>query len=147
MAELQQELPGLSSFVTLSPIPRMLDWLRAHKAEEAFALLDGTATPEEVRAAALSYLISAKSRDGAPFDPVARFHLGNGAQIHAVHGAADMSETGRRNAAGAMVNYEYDLQQIERNHERFVQLGEISMTPALRAKTLKSDRERRVQAG
>ena len=55
-----------------------------------------------------------------PFDPVARFHLGNGAQVHAVHENADISKKGIKQSQGMMVNYLYDPSVIGINHEKFV---------------------------
>ena len=147
VAELRQELPGLQTFVTLSPIPRLKTWLAKHAGNPEFAaVLDGTATPDDIRNAAATYLLSAKTDTGAPFDPVARFHLGNGAQIYAVHGAADLSENGIKQSAGAMVNYEYDLKLIEQNHERFVQDGTISTSSGFRPNVTTNTKKRRVQA-
>ncbi len=147
VAELRQELPGLQTFVTLSPIPRLKTWLAKHAGNPEFAtVLDGTATPDDIRNAAATYLLSAKTDTGAPFDPVARFHLGNGAQIYAVHGAADLSENGIKQSAGAMVNYEYDLKLIEQNHERFVQDGTISTSSGFRPNVTTNTKTRRVQA-
>ncbi|SDE64123.1 malonyl-CoA decarboxylase [Ruegeria marina] len=137
--ELRQELPQLSTFVTLSPIPRLMPWLEQQDDEASRRLLHGTATQEEIQAVASDYLLNAKTARGDPFDPVARFHLGNGAQIHAVHPAADISENGLRQSGGAMVNYHYDLALIERNHERFVQDGEISTAPSFREANQKSN--------
>ena len=54
-----------------------------------------------------------------PFDPVARFHLGNGAMVFAVHTEADISPNGRKQSNGTMVNYRYDLTQTSLNHEQF----------------------------
>lgn len=128
VAELRRELPGLKTFVTLSPIPGLGAWLRDQNNPEMGRILDGTASPEDVRAVAVKYLLSARTSDGRPFDPVARFHFGNGAQLFAVNGAADLSAKGLRQSGGAMVSYEYDLELIEKNHERFVQDGTIPMS-------------------
>lgn len=129
---LRQELPGLETFVTLSPIPGLNAWLGAQDDELARRVLAKTATDAEIRSAAANYLLNARTERGEPRDPVARFHLGNGAQIHAVHTGADLSENGVRQSGGTMVNYEYDLGLIEQNHERFVQHGEISTSPSFR---------------
>ena len=147
VAELRHELPGLETFVTLSPIPKLRTFLEGKgKDPRIAAILDGTAEVEIVRAAAVDYLFTAKKTGGGPYDPVARFHLGNGAQIYAVHGAADLSENGLRQSAGAMVNYEYDLQVIEQNHERFVQHKEISVNPGFRADVSSSNKRSRMKA-
>lgn len=126
-AELQQELPELETFVTLSPIPKFTSWLSDQ--QDVDDLMDGTADEATVRTAAAQYLLNAKTLKSAPFDPVARFHLGNGAQIFAVHGAADLSDNGLQQSCGAMVNYQYDLDAIEQNHEKFVQSGEVCISP------------------
>lgn len=111
-ADLASELKGLKSFVTLSPIPLLTKWA----AEEGIELPQD---PEARRALAAHYLLNAKGRGDAPFDPVARFHLGNGALVHAVHADADASDNGQAQSGGVMVNYLYDLAQVAVNHENF----------------------------
>ncbi|MEL7279669.1 MAG: malonyl-CoA decarboxylase [Pseudomonadota bacterium] len=120
-ADLSLEVPGLKNFVTLSPIPGLAAW-----ADEIDADTD-------LRALAAHYLVSAKRRDGRPLDPVARFHLGNGALIHAIHEKADLSERGLAQSFGAMVNYLYDLRRVSQNHERFASSGKIAMSSDIRA--------------
>lgn len=122
VAELSRELPQLETFVTLSPIPRLAEWTRSVNGEDP-------SDDRSVREAASDYLLTAKDAKGRPFDPVARFHLGNGAQVYAVHAEADLSENGVSQSFGAMVNYQYDLSKIEQNHERFVQDQEVSLAP------------------
>jgi malonyl-CoA decarboxylase len=124
--DLAQELPGLKTFVTLSPIPGLTRWL----AETGASLPED---PETRRALSARYLLEAKRADGAPYDPVARFHLGNGASVHAVHANADLSANGQAQSGGVMVNYLYDLALISQNHERFESLGEISASPEVKA--------------
>lgn len=65
-------------------------------------------------------------------DPVARFHLGNGASLHQLNWAADLSEKGLHQSAGIMVNYLYDLDRIEVNHDEYFDKGRISVSKALR---------------
>jgi malonyl-CoA decarboxylase len=126
-ADLAAELPGLKTFVTLSPIPSLTRWMK----EEG---IDPTALgPEALRATAARYLVAAKRKDGMPYEPVARFHLGNGALVHAVHAEADTSAKGRAESAGAMVNYLYDLDRIAQNHERFADAKEVVASDAVRA--------------
>ncbi len=124
VAELALEFPQLTHFVTLSPIPGLTRWLKNQLddpdcADVAKAMLEGDAPPEDVRVLAARYLTHAKREDGLPVDPVARFHLGNGAEIHDIHAGADSSDAGLAQSGGAMVNYLYDLSQTERNHENF----------------------------
>jgi malonyl-CoA decarboxylase len=63
-------------------------------------------------------------------NPVAKFHLGNGAKLHQINWAADLSRKGLRQSAALMVNYLYDLSAVEENHERFTQ-GEIDYSRAV----------------
>jgi malonyl-CoA decarboxylase len=135
-AELQDELPNVKTFVTLSPVPGFRRWLdeeakrdpdvaQVHAAVESMALADWQ---DDARVAALKepltqlgawYLTRAKS-GALPLDPVARFHLGNGARLERVNWRGDISAKGVRHACGLMVNYLYRLDQVERNHETFV---------------------------
>lgn len=126
VSDLSQELPNLTTFVTLSPIPGLVQWLSQND----------IALPEEEdarRQIAAYYLLDAKLPDGSPHDPVARFHLGNGALIHGVHAGADLSPNGQRQSGGVMVNYLYDLPQISQNHERFATAGEIAASAEVTA--------------
>ena len=70
------------------------------------------------------YLLNAK-RGGEPVDPVARFHLSNGAALERIHWKADCSPTGLLRSAGIMVNYAYRLNDIEKNHEKYFADGEV----------------------
>ena len=76
---------------------------------------------------AARYFFEAKSR-GKPFDPVARFHLGNGASLEKVNWMADISENGLRQSVGMMVNYRYKINDIEKNHERYAERDEVVAT-------------------
>ena len=138
-ADLKRELPGLDCFVTLSPAPSLLTGLRklANTAEEQ-GILERVSTPEgfaeidQVRVRALllnraaDYFMQARDAAGRPRDPVARFHLGNGARLERLNWAADTSANGLRQSGGIMVNYLYDLSQLEENHEAFVERGKVA---------------------
>jgi malonyl-CoA decarboxylase len=124
VAELSLSCPNIDTFVTLSPIPLMARWLKAQDSDDeltssAKSVLEGSASDETVRAMAARYLLTAKRHDGLPYDPVARFHLGNGAEIHDVHAGADSSDNGQKQSRGAMVNYLYNVDHTEKNHESF----------------------------
>ncbi len=71
------------------------------------------------------YLLTAQSK-GKPRDPVARFHLSNGSQVHRLNWLGDRSKKGFKESAGLMVNYLYRLDEIDANHERFVRDGSIA---------------------
>ncbi len=128
---LRQEFPHLRTFVTLSPIPGLARWLdeqgAAGDASAAWLLemaRTGRGGLDEAAALALRrhaarYLLQARRPDDRPRDPVARFHLGNGAQVHEVHAGADFSARGLAQSCGAMVNYLYDPDAVEANHEDY----------------------------
>jgi malonyl-CoA decarboxylase len=121
VADLSRDLPGLTHFVTLSPIPGLNAWHAASRPD--------ISPLGNEQALAAHYLLHAKRADGAPLDPVARFHLGNGAMIHAVHANADLSDNGIAQSNGVMVNYLYDLAAIALNHERFVGNKTVNVSP------------------
>ncbi|MCA0847926.1 malonyl-CoA decarboxylase [Salipiger thiooxidans] len=125
--DLSAELPNLKTFVTLSPIPTLTRWM-AEQGIDPNGLDD-----DGLKAAAAQFLLTAKREDGMPYDPVARFHLGNGAYVHAVHAGADMSSKGLSESAGAMVNYRYEAESFAENHERFVGQKEVVASKAVRA--------------
>jgi malonyl-CoA decarboxylase len=83
-------------------------------------------------AAVAEYLLSAADASGRPADPVARFHLGNGARLERINWMGDPSPHGLETAAGFMVNYLYDLSRAERNHELFENRGERVASRAVR---------------
>jgi malonyl-CoA decarboxylase len=126
-ADLSQELPGIRTFVTLSPIPGLASWLSETGVNAKS--VDG----KTLCALGAYFLAQAKDRSGMPFDAVARFHLGNGAILHQVHADADRSEKGLSQSAGLMVNYLYDLSRLAQNHERFATTGEVPTSPRVRA--------------
>jgi malonyl-CoA decarboxylase len=125
--DLKRELPGLERFVTLSPIPGFMSWLRADDPALA-AQLNGKLDQHRDRllTCAVRYFLEAKNDEGRPVDPVARFHLGNGARLEQLNWMGDGSEKGLRQSAGMMVNYLYDLPAIEELHERFANRGSIA---------------------
>ncbi len=149
--ELQAEFPSIKQFVTLSPIPGFANWLNADEAtpESSLAQLKRTVRefPEKremneeqsqvLRRLMFNYLTVAK-QGKYPVDPVARFHLGNGAMIHQIHTGADVSKKGLTQSFGTMVNYLYDLRYIERNHESYVSEGVVEYSDKLKSLLLKS---------
>jgi len=82
---------------------------------------------------AARYLTLARQDDGTPIDPVTRFHLGNGAEIHDIHAQADLSANGMAQSAGAMVNYLYDLSRTESNHESYARDADVMASRTVRA--------------
>lgn len=120
---LQAEHPRLKRFVTLSPIPGLSRWIRQTHPEWEPLFLEGTQL-EWLKSMVAQYLASAP--DGRPLDPVARFHLGNGATLERVNAKADLSERGLAQSHGFMVNYLYELEDIVSNHEQLMEHGRIA---------------------
>ena len=138
--ELIQDLPQLKTFVTLSPIPGFRNWLGKEIDNDTLPLkklnikvLGQLENPEwyklnqksqELKKVLLQlasvYLFNVRRKDHEPVDPVARFHLGNGASLERINWLGDISKTGIEQSAGMMVNYLYDLDQIEKNHEAYI---------------------------
>ncbi|HSH42771.1 MAG TPA: malonyl-CoA decarboxylase [Arenicellales bacterium] len=147
--ELRSELPNLKRFVTLSPVPGFMSWLRNPESEmtnAAGAALDAISKPDwhhdETAAGrardlllplAAHYLLKVKRPDGLPVDPVERFHLGNGASLDRLNWLANLSEPGLRQSAGIMVNYLYNLDKIEANHEDYVDRRRIPSSRQVRS--------------
>ena len=125
--DLSHELLGVKTYVTLSPIPSLVAWI------ESEGLEDVASDPDKLQRLAAYYLLEAKNSRDKPFDPVARFHLGNGALVHAVHQGADLSENGLAKSGGVMVNYLYDLPNLAKNLERFGTKGEVIATSTVKS--------------
>lgn len=77
------------------------------------------------------YLVQEKRKE-RPIDPVARFHLSNGAQVERINWLGDISPKGMKESAGMMVNYLYRLNDIEKNHERFAKNGFVATSSGVR---------------
>ncbi|WP_349038856.1 malonyl-CoA decarboxylase [Pseudotabrizicola sp. 4114] len=142
--ELRRDLPQVKTFVTLSPVPGLSRHLKAIAKDrpEAAAVLEAAAKGSAdalgphlatLRSLTAEYLLTAKRGDGMPADPVARFHLGNGALLHDVHGLADTSANGMQQSCSAMVNYLYDLAKVERNNETFVTSKTVAASKQVKA--------------
>ena len=87
--------------------------------------------PAPPRAAAAFYYLRAKTKAGRPLDPVARFHLGNGARLERLNPLGDLSPKGLAQSKGLMVNYLYDLDAIEKNHEAYAEKGAVVASSAV----------------
>ncbi len=152
--ELKAELPNLTGFATLSPVPGFSRWLKAHlqeaetaplfsedetlllqaaldcRSSQIFSAFSATLTTDAwlespVLVDALrrpllrlcaTYLVTLSDKKG-PSDPVARFHLTNGARLERVNWLGNTASRGIRESYGIMVNYLYEPDQIEASHE------------------------------
>lgn len=160
--DLAQEIPSLKTYVTLSPAPRFTAWLARTLNEEpelldaeTSALLDDPSwaahAPSQEKLhdvlmpLAAEYFLVAKGASGKPVDPVARFHLGNGARLERVNWLGDKSAKGLRQSHGIMVNYLYDLKDIETNHEAYVNEGQVAASKAVRSLLKSSEKTKKLK--
>jgi malonyl-CoA decarboxylase len=143
--QLTKQFRSLRTFATLSPIPGFMTWLRERLIEDP----DGIAAalgqrgwqrdPEAAEALRIPlmrlcshYLVREKRGGDFARDPVAHFHLSNGARLERINWLGDVSPKGLRESAGMMVNYLYVLDQIDDNHEAYMTEGKIVTGPAVR---------------
>lgn len=150
--DLAREIESLKTFVTLSPMPVFSRWLDRERDNDKSLVLDGDELialskmdadgwyQDKETASGLKdlltrlgayYLSAARTPGGRLVDPVARFHLGNGARLERVNWLGDVSQQGIAQSAGLMVNYLYDLKDIERNHEAFANEGKVVAASAV----------------
>lgn len=141
--ELRKEFSGLKTFVTLSPVPGFRRWLLeadleglvdegdVERLREPVGRVIDADVVEQLQRLCAHYLLEVKS-GRLPRDPVARFHLGNGAILHQLNSAADLSPKGLQQSAGIMVNYLYDLARIEENHDAYFDAGTIAVSKSVR---------------
>jgi malonyl-CoA decarboxylase len=153
VGELKAELPNIRTFVTLSPVPGFAAWLAEARADPALGMLDAEqrialalldepgwqddpvraeALRAPLLAAAATYFLRARDGRGRVIDPVARFHLGNGARLERLDYLGDVSAKGVQQSHGMMVNYLYDLDRIEANHEGFAERGAVAASEDVR---------------
>ena len=139
--EIQEELPHIKNFGTLSPIPGFADWftyLEETKIKNILGnLKDQDVTflksqdlklgdsriiknKEAIIKLVSHYIVNEKNQQGLPINDVSRFHLGNGAIVDDIIVNANISETGFKRSFGVMVNYLYELKNIEKNHEDYM---------------------------
>jgi len=145
--ELRRELPKLDTFVTLSPVPGFMPWLKqtSDVTEEDREILKHLDEPNWYENAATTallrgviepfaayYFLKARTPKGRLIDPVARFHLGNGARLERINWLGDLSPKGLRESAGVMVNYLYRLEDIEKNHEAYANDDEVVASSAVK---------------
>lgn len=150
--DLKRDFPKLDKFATLSPIPALASWVRHNPQvlgevgiDFSLEQLAAGAWAEDKEIArqlreplqrlAARYLATARRGDGEqapPYDPVSRFHLGNGARIERLNYLADTAPKGFAQSFGMMVNYRYELDDIESNLEAFTGSGRIAMSSSIR---------------
>jgi malonyl-CoA decarboxylase len=144
--EIQEELPHIKNFGTLSPIPGFADWftyLEKIKIKNILGNLkdqdvsflksqdlkigDGRIikNKEAMMKLVVHYIVNEKNQQGLPINDVSRFHLGNGAIVDDIIINANVSEQGFKRSYGVMVNYLYELKNIEKNHEDYMNNNKV----------------------
>ncbi len=132
--KLSQEFKSIRAYATLSPIPGFTKWLKNQDVallgklnikQSGEEILESIKTNVECEKQCLlklcaHYLLKVKSSSGGAYDPVAHFHLSNGASIKQLNWMADTSEKGISQSVGMMVNYLYELPKINNNHENYM---------------------------
>ena len=151
--EIQEELPHIKNFGTLSPIPGFVEWF-SYLEENKIKKIIGKVPYENIsylKASNLKigdsrialnkdtiiklighYLINEKNHKGLPINDVCRFHLGNGAIVDNIIVNANISEVGFSRSFGVMVNYLYELKNIEKNHEDYINNKKINFSDKLK---------------
>ena len=150
--EIQEELPHIKNFGTLSPIPGFAQWF-SYLEENKLKTIMGNfkndlaflkssdlkigdtriiENKEELTKLVAHYLINEKNQKGLPINDVTRFHLGNGAIIEDIAINANVSDTGFNRSFGIMVNYLYELESIEKNHEDYMTNNKVVFSNKLK---------------
>ena len=150
--EIQEELPHIKNFGTLSPIPGFAQWF-SYLEENKLKTIMGNfkndlaflkssdlkigdtriiENKEELTKLVAHYLVNEKNQKGLPINDVTRFHLGNGAIIEDIAINANVSDTGFKRSFGIMVNYLYELESIEKNHEDYMTNNKVALSNKLK---------------
>jgi malonyl-CoA decarboxylase len=151
--DVSKEFPRIKKFATLSPVPGFRKWLSEKAAalqaspklaafSEAMAKLDSpqwmddaavrAELPRHLLPLAAYYFLHAKQNQ-EPLDPVARFHLKNGARLERINWLGDTSASGLQRSVGLTVNYVYKLPDVERNHELYVREHKVRASREIEA--------------
>jgi len=144
--EIQEELPHIKNFGTLSPIPGFADWFTYFDEVKVKSILNNLKdcdvsflksqdlklgdsriikNKEAIKKLVTHYIINVKNQQGLPINDVSRFHLGNGAIVDDIVINANVSEQGFKRSYGVMVNYLYELKNIEKNHEDYMNNNKV----------------------
>ncbi|MDC6474526.1 malonyl-CoA decarboxylase family protein [Candidatus Pelagibacter ubique] len=151
--EIQEELPHIKNFGTLSPIPGFVDWF-SYLDESKIKNILGDLTnqnisflkskdmkigdnrivenKEAIIKLVAHYIVNEKNKKGLPINDVSRFHLGNGAIVEDIVVNANISETGFKRSYGVMVNYLYELKNIEKNHEDYMNNNKVIVSDKIK---------------
>jgi len=151
--EIQEELPHIKNFGTLSPIPGFADWFTYLEEVKILSILGNLKSQdvsflkspdlklgdnriiknkEAMMKLVAHYIINEKNQKGLPINDVSRFHLGNGAIVDDIIVNANVSEQGFKRSYGVMVNYLYELKSIEKNHEDYMNNNKVIVSEKIK---------------
>ena len=151
--EIQEELPHIKNFGTLSPIPGFADWFSYLEESKIKNILKNLTdqnmsflksqdmkigdsriikNKEEIIKLVAHYIVNEKNEKGLPINDVSRFHLGNGAIVEDIVVNANISEIGFKRSYGVMVNYLYELKNIEKNHEDYMNNNKVIVSDKIK---------------
>ena len=128
---IEKEAPNIKNFITLSPVPKFMTWIKANDHElhreltDEYLLEHFEKNQEKLNIHVRNYLLISDRKDKKPNDPVSRFHLGNGASMHQINFMADTSEKSLKKGATFMINYKYDSKYIKDNHENYTKYNRV----------------------
>ncbi|MDB2518227.1 malonyl-CoA decarboxylase [Gammaproteobacteria bacterium] len=131
--KLKQEISEIDKFVTLSPVPGLMRWMENHAPVTYENCINKINDDENLLKKTFLYLTESNREDNLPNDPVARFHLGNGAILHKINLHGDQSKKGMAQSHGVMINYLYDLDIVEKNHELFFKNKEVVLSGEMKS--------------
>ena len=131
--KLKQEISEIDKFVTLSPVPGLMRWMENHAPVTYENCINKINDDENLLKKIFLYLTESNREDNLPNDPVARFHLGNGAILHKINLHGDQSKKGMAQSHGVMINYLYDLDIVEKNHELFFKNKEVVLSGEMKS--------------
>ena len=131
--KLKQEISEIDKFVTLSPVPGLMRWMENHAPVTYENCINKINDDENLLKKTFLYLTESNRGDNLPNDPVARFHLGNGAILHKINLHGDQSKKGMAQSHGVMINYLYDLDIVEKNHELFFKNKEVVLSGEMKS--------------
>ena len=151
--EIQEELPHIKNFGTLSPIPGFVDWFSYLEKNKIKNILENLPNQDlsflkskdlkigdnrillnkdAIMKLVIHYINNEKNYNGLPINEVSRFHLGNGAIVDDIVINANISEIGFKRSFGVMINYLYELKNIEKNHEDYINNKKIIISNKLK---------------
>ena len=151
--EIQEELPHIKNFGTLSPIPGFRDWFSYLEEKKLKTILQNLDQQDisflkskdfkigdkriiennkTIKKLVAHYLVNEKNHKGLPINEVSRFHLGNGAIVEDIIINANISEIGFERSFGVMANYLYELKSIEENHENYINNKKVIISDKLK---------------